>query len=107
MIAVIIITTGIFNNGRNPDRRKSQCFDVIEFFDETFKITSPGGVSLIQAFAIPAMYIVCGVSVVKSSGYYKVDRFIAKVGSGKSLAKKQNRWKEKYQEGQRNKKFFE
>jgi hypothetical protein len=87
MIAVIIIAAGILHHRGDPNRCKSESLDVIKLFYEPFKITSPGRIPLIQAFAIPALYIVLRISIVKACGYDKVDGFIAKICTGEILTK--------------------
>lgn len=80
MVAVIIVTGGVFHHRGDPDRSESQRFDVIEFFDESLEVSAPCRIGR-GILAVPAIDVVGRIAVVKAGGDRKVDRFVAEIGS--------------------------
>ena len=84
VIAVIVISRCVLDNGRNPYRGEAQSLDIIEFIDKSFEVSAPFGVligNIAGLVSVPAISVVAVVAVIEACGHSKVDSLIAKIGA--------------------------
>ena len=80
VVAMVVIAGSVSNNRSNPNSGKAECFDVIQFFNKSFEISSPSRVSLVSLHIVPALPVVAWVAIIKTGGNNKIYAFIAEVG---------------------------
>ena len=80
VIAVVVETGGILDDGGNPHCGEAQRLDVVQFLDKSFEVATPLGVVDVLD-TVPAIGVVAVVTVVETRGDGKIDSFIAEVGT--------------------------
>ena len=79
VVAMVVIAGSVSNNRSNPNSGKAECFDVIQFFNKSFEISSPSRVSLVSLHIVPALPVVARVAIIEASGHYKIDCFVTEI----------------------------
>ena len=74
VVAVVVVTRGVCNNGSYPDCVKAERLDVVELVGKTFEVAAPCrvGIGVVSVAVVPAVNVVAGVAVIKTGCHYKV-----------------------------------
>ena len=78
---MVVVTRSIFDNWSNPYCSETEGFNIIEFFDKAFEISTPSRVAFICCLVVPALSVVRRVTIVETSSHDKIDGFVAEISS--------------------------
>ena len=83
VVAMVVVTRGVCNNGSYPDCVKAERLDVVELVGKTLEVAAPSrvGIGVVSVAVVPAVNVVAGVAVIKTGCHYKVECVLARIGA--------------------------
>ncbi len=96
MVTMVIEWAPVLHHGRDPDGSEAHVFDVVQAFDQSFKITPPGyvlgigDVRIVDTRNVGAPFgrpVVGAVAVVETGWEQEIDRFFPEIDLSASIPK--------------------
>ena len=82
VVAVVIQSRGVLDDGGDPHCRESQRLDVVQLVNQSLEVATPAWIAAIGSASVPTLRVITRVTVIETRGDHKVDALVTKVVAG-------------------------